>query len=433
MITKEKVVENLTSVIIKYNIPVNQIIISDSFVGQDLISLLRNLNISNANLALVSDKNTFNIIGKEIISSLKENGYSITSIVLEKGVQPTIINAQEIADRSRECSMLIALGSGTIGDLCKYASFNSGKRYIMIPTAPSMNGYLSVSSSIINSNNLKQSYKTAVPIAVYIVMDILEQCPFRLIASGVADSLCKTTSKIDWYLASKILQHNFIEECFTITDKQEQYLLTNYRLLIARNKEAVLVLMEFLLLGGIVMTVAGGSYPASQGEHIIAHYLALFYPKKMKKYYHGEHIAVTTITMLNIQNFILQLKNLKLANTVFNYENIKHFFGNKLDANEINKLQNKQITGDKLHDINLNLETSWPHIKHKMINFASSNSVAKHKSRLLKIYKALSLPTTFLDLELTHTEYISAINNAYLLRDRFTFLDIWGSYHKIGK
>ena len=48
------------------------------------------------------------------------------------------------------------------------------------------------------------------------------------------------------------------------------------------------------------MTLCGGSYPASQSEHLIAHYLDML-GQDLPLAYHGEHIAVTTITVARLQ------------------------------------------------------------------------------------------------------------------------------------
>ena len=50
--------------------------------------------------------------------------------------------------RARSADALVAVGSGTINDLCKYAAAKDGKPYVVFATAPSMNGYTSMNAAI---------------------------------------------------------------------------------------------------------------------------------------------------------------------------------------------------------------------------------------------------------------------------------------------
>ena len=64
-------------------------------------------------------------------------------------------------------------------------------------------------------------------------------------------------------------------------------------------------LARTLVLSGLGMTICGGSYPASQGEHLISHYIDMFAPADRGDYFHGEQVAVATLTMARIQEEVL--------------------------------------------------------------------------------------------------------------------------------
>lgn len=55
------------------------------------------------------------------------------------------------------------------------------------------------------------------------------------------------------------------------------------------------------------MVIAGGSHSASQGEHMIAHEMEIV--TRDYSSLHGEKVAVTTITMANLQDKILSIQN----------------------------------------------------------------------------------------------------------------------------
>src|SRR4029453_4800 len=75
--------------------------------------------------------------------------------------------------------------------------------------------------------------------------------------------------------------------------------------LLAGDLEAMRALARTLVLSGLGMTVCNGSYPASQGEHLISHYIDMYSPQGRGEYFHGEQVAVATLTMARIQQEML--------------------------------------------------------------------------------------------------------------------------------
>ena len=99
---------------------------------------------------------------------------------------------------------LIAVGSGTINDLCKYASALDGKPYAVFATAPSMNGYTSVNAAITVEGH-KKSLPAQAAAGVFFDLEVLAAAPVRLIRAGLGDSVCRCTAQADWLLAHLLL------------------------------------------------------------------------------------------------------------------------------------------------------------------------------------------------------------------------------------
>src|SRR6202008_4909969 len=95
---------------------------------------------------------------------------------------------------------LIAVGSGTINDLCKFVAARDGKPYAVFGTAPSMNGYTSANAAIIVAG-LKASLPTRPPVGVFLALSVLAAAPARMIRSGLGDCLCRPTAQADWLLS----------------------------------------------------------------------------------------------------------------------------------------------------------------------------------------------------------------------------------------
>lgn len=222
--------------------------------------------------------------------------------VFSADVKPAKRLAEELA--TADADIFLAIGSGTINDIVKYASFLAGKPYAVLATAPSMNGYLSATASLIDGGK-KESLKAHLPVALFADTRILADAPLRLIQAGFGDSICRATAQADWLLAHLVKQTQYDALPFLLQSDVEQRFTANAAVLKGRSPQVIADLMEWLLLAGLGMTYCGGSYPASQGEHAIIHAMEMLHPQFTDSYYHGEMIAVATLTMAEIQEQVL--------------------------------------------------------------------------------------------------------------------------------
>lgn len=222
--------------------------------------------------------------------------------VLPADVKPEKRLAEELA--AVDAQMFLAIGSGTLNDIVKYASFLADKPYAVLATAPSMNGYLSATASLIDGGK-KESLKAHLPVALFADTDILRDAPLRLIQAGFGDSICRPTAQSDWLLSHLVKQTPYDDLPFRLQAEVEQRVTGNAAALKQRSPQAIADLMEWLLLAGLGMTYCGGSHPASQGEHAITHAMEMLYPELTAPHYHGEMIAVTTLTMAGMQEQVL--------------------------------------------------------------------------------------------------------------------------------
>lgn len=252
---------------------------------------------------LVADANTWAALGARMAGLLPQ----AQALRLENP-QPEIGAVQHIAASGAEA--IIAIGSGTVSDVCKLAAHRAGIPYAVLPTAPSMNGYTSANASIIEHGK-KHSFPAALPRAVLCDMSVLARAPVRLIRAGLGDSLARPTAQADWLLSHFVKGTAYDPRPFALIAPYEPELFARSGELAEGGQDAVELLMKVLLLSGFGMTIAGGSYPASQGEHMIAasyeqHTNHSRHSNPMVRVQedwplHGEQIGVTTLTMARIQ------------------------------------------------------------------------------------------------------------------------------------
>ncbi|MFR3345544.1 MAG: iron-containing alcohol dehydrogenase [Anaerobutyricum sp.] len=112
----------------------------------------------------------------------------------------------------RDCDVIIAIGSGTLNDLCKFSSFQLGLDYMIFATAPSMDGFVSIGAALI-TDYVKTTYQAHVPLAVIGDTDILaagsdgdDYC------LGLGDILGKYTCLLDWKMAHIITRGILLQD-----------------------------------------------------------------------------------------------------------------------------------------------------------------------------------------------------------------------------
>jgi len=269
------------------------VVMENSLAGQAL-ALLGGIGLDSKNALIVCDEHIFPALGSRLS---KELGCEYVILQNPKADDKNLTILAEYADKN-----LIAVGSGTINDLCKYASFQAGKDYCVFPTAPSMNGYLSANASI-TLNRHKKTLPAHLPKAVFCDMGVIANAPKRLILSGLGDSLCRPTAQADWLLSHLVLDTPYTSQPFDLLAPYEKSLFANAAKLGQQDVETVALLMQVLLVSGIGMTLAGGSYPASGGEHLIAHVMEMKHGNGDS--YHGEQIGITTLIMAELQEKLL--------------------------------------------------------------------------------------------------------------------------------
>ena len=155
---------------------------------------------------VVADTNTFRVAGEQVDSILEESGL--------KAAEPFIFDDPDLfaewgfACRLKEYlsgidAIAVAVGSGVINDLTKYVSYTLGRRYMIVGTAASMDGYTAYGASISIDGN-KQTLDCPAPKGMILDPVISARAPKELAASGYADLIAKIPAGADWMIAESI-------------------------------------------------------------------------------------------------------------------------------------------------------------------------------------------------------------------------------------
>lgn len=383
-------------------------------LGRAAVSLVAPLSFGNS-LAVVMDPDTRRVLGAQVAASLG-TAYVVQEIVLSSSPHPDMGAVNGVIAQSGKADALIAIGSGSVNDITKYAAHLTGRPYAVFGTAPSMNGYTSVSAAI-TENGLKKSLPATLPKGVFLDLDVMAAAPRRLIASGFGDSLARATAQTDWLMAHLVLGKPYRETPFMLLEDDEEAMIAAAPALKVGDVAAIELLVRTLVMSGLGMTLCGGSYPASQGEHLIAHYIDMR-GKNLPQAYHGEHISVTTLTMARLQERMLALPALQLAPTKDTEASMIAKFGEEVGPACWVAFRPKVFDKDATDLLNRKLATEWPAIRGRL------RSVARSEAEIKKALVAVGAPIAPEHVGLPSPFYREAVKNARLIRDRFTMLDL---------
>jgi glycerol-1-phosphate dehydrogenase [NAD(P)+] len=329
---------------------------------------------------------------------------------------------KKIINHANNYQLIIAFGSGTINDLCKYSASQLRMPYVIFTSACSMNGYCSPSASI-TINQHKKTLKSQAPIAVFSDLKILQNSTKNMTRAGIADALCLYSCWFDWLLSHLILDSKFNLECFLMQKNAFEKFKKNYLNWQINDQNFLAILMEILLLSGKAMSLANGSYPASQSEHLIGHCLSMKYPKKLKNILHGQLIAITTQQSLIIQQEILnklQKNQLTLSKTSLQYpQNINKFFGKKIAKECIDEYKNKIFSNQKIIQINKKLNANSQNFFYELQKIYEQNFWVK------KTFQHFKIKTNLQKLAINNLQFQDCVSNAKFIRNRFTCLDFY--------
>ena len=146
-------------------------------------------------ILLVADENTYPALGKAVEDALHRVGMDLVTVVL-KGQE---VQANEhylvrlLLSYDLKPRTFLAVGSGTITDITRFVSHRTGRDFISLPTAPSVDGFTSPSASL-SMGRLKQTIQAQPPVAVFADLATLCSAPLLMIADGFGDILGKYTS-----------------------------------------------------------------------------------------------------------------------------------------------------------------------------------------------------------------------------------------------
>ncbi len=270
-------------------------------IERGVLAHLPALAANHERILLVADENTYATCGETAVAAL--SGKRVGRVIFDGGriLVPDEIAIARVEAALGDATLILGIGSGVIQDLCKYVAHTHGLPYIIVATAPSMDGYASSGAAMI-TDGMKVTYPAAVPYAILADPDVLANAPLEMLRAGYGDILGKLSCLSDWRLSHVVNGEYFCQYIYDLTMQAVQKTLPLAERLLARDPDAVATLMEALVLVGIAMSFAGSSRPASGSEHHLSHFFEITGLTFGKPYLpHGIDVACSTLVTARLR------------------------------------------------------------------------------------------------------------------------------------
>ena len=221
---------------------------------------------------ILTDLNTYEAAGEKVCKLLADAKISYQSYTIpEREPHPDEQRVgAAVMHMESECDCVIGVGSGVINDIGKMLASIAKLPYIIVGTAPSMDGYASATSSM-TRDGLKVSINTKGADVIIGDTDILKNAPLRMLRAGLGDMIAKYVSICEWRIAARITGEYYCEEVAQLIREAVKQCVNGADGLLCREEKAVEAVFSELVIGGVAMNYAGCSRPASGNEHYISH------------------------------------------------------------------------------------------------------------------------------------------------------------------
>jgi len=290
----------------QHSAPVKTIEVSEN-ASDKVVEILKDYN----RIFLVADENTYEVLGKKVEKLLKDAGKLSHTCILENPCLPTNANigrvlieagiddeVYDINSFSTNPDYILAVGSGSLNDICRMVSYRIGIEYGVVGTAPSMDGYVSVVAPLLVGRK-KLVYTCSVARHIIIDLNVCAQAPYEMLLAGVGDMVGKYVAILDWQLSHKLTGEYYCEKVANMVFEATDKCVASSVHLQEREIGTIKNTIEGLILSGLCMAYTGTSRPASGTEHMIAQTWEVMDVEKGKTpHLHGIEVSEGTVVAI---------------------------------------------------------------------------------------------------------------------------------------
>ena len=287
--------------------------IHDIAMGSGVISELPRFAkpFIDGKILMVFDQNTYRVAGEKALNLMKDEGFNVKELLFDTGDDILIPDESTLGrileEQDLDVSLMVSVGSGVLNDSVKFVSSRTKVPYIIVCTAPSMDGYLADGAPIMKAG---QKLSPVATLAYGVIGDteVMKNAPMDLIEAGFGDVVGKITALSDWDLSVKNTGEYRCDTSVELVNRALEKCFSKADLLPKRDEEAILYLIEALSLTGVAMGLVNLSRPASGAEHMLSHYWEMDYVARgVTPIHHGTQVGVASTI---IADFFVEMADL---------------------------------------------------------------------------------------------------------------------------
>ena len=260
-------------------------------------------------ILLICDCNTWQAAAEEANGILLNAGFKTKVLELSTKNYPFLVPNEHalgtvLVNVTDETGFMIGVGSGTISDITKLVSYKTGKRSIVVGSAPSMDGYASMNAAFVIDGH-KITYPAHYHTCIVADTKIMKDAPIELMRAGYGDIVGKYTALSDWRLTKAVNDEHYCEITAQLVQNAVDICVDNTQAYFRREEAAVERMNEALILTGISMGITGYTRPASGSEHHLSHYWELdAIEKGIEHPLHGNSVGLASIASAEVYDIM---------------------------------------------------------------------------------------------------------------------------------
>lgn len=255
---------------------------------------------------ILCDPTTYRIAGKRCEALLRDAGVEATAHILRHTGFDEATLGEIVITVPADCDLMIGVGTGSITDMTRFASYKLKLPCYTVATGAPMDGF-AASIGILNVNNLKLTLPAHCTEVIIGDTDILRTAPYRMTVAGFGDLIGKVTCLNDWKLSRLINGEHFCPQITALVEGCVERVIAESGKIKDRDPEALGAVMDGLVLSGAAISLYGNSRPASGAEHHMSHFWETIYDQRGQQHaMHGEQVATGTVLVLMLIEELLR-------------------------------------------------------------------------------------------------------------------------------
>jgi glycerol-1-phosphate dehydrogenase [NAD(P)+] len=382
---------------------------------------------------VIADEITFEVAGKCVHEHLQLVNVPVINPFVFPGrpmLHADYVHIEKLREFLKGTEAIpIAVGSGTINDIVKRASYEAERRYMVVATAASVDGYSSYGAAI-QREGFKKTLECSAPLAIVADSDILRNAPAEMTAAGYADLVSKITAGADWLIADLVGAELLDPLIWNMVQPDLRKWIGSPEKLKEGDAQAFEFLFEGLTMSGFAMQAMHNSRPASGSDHLLSHIWEMQNLQDVSglPISHGFKVSIGTLasTALMETVFSKDMTPLDINPVCARWKSWEEreaeiqtvFHNTPIVDRVISESKAKYVTADQLQERLHFLVTHWKDLKQKVL---------KHLipyPELRDMLLAADCPVKPEQINLSRKQVRDTFFQAQMIRTRYTILDL---------